>query len=102
MYLITNLRSILKIKQRLKPISLFYFALIACPEIISTRVLHNNYYTTLLFTCIMDISVIADIDECNLRHCDNQTTTCTNTMGSFSCNCKTGYKPGNNKTFCEG
>lgn len=50
----------------------------------------------------MNIIVIADIDECKLRHCDNQTTTCSNTMGGYICYCKNGYKTGNNKAVCEG
>lgn len=35
----------------------------------------------------------ADNDECQLKtdNCDKATTTCTNTVGSFTCECKKGY-----------
>lgn len=40
--------------------------------------------------------VCDDIDECKshiLNDCDRRTTKCTNTIGSYECKCKKGFKP---------
>ena len=37
-----------------------------------------------------DLSVCVDTDECRNEACDNNAE-CTNTMGSFSCSCNTGF-----------
>jgi len=39
--------------------------------------------------------VIADVDECSLiggNNCHPRNSICTNTDGSFSCDCKEGYE----------
>ena len=42
---------------------------------------------------------LADINECESNPCDNSIN-CTNTPGSYVCNCSTGYK--GNGTNCQG
>lgn len=41
----------------------------------------------------MNIECFTDNNECQLKtdNCDKATTTCTNTVGSFTCECKKGY-----------
>ena len=50
---------------------------------------------------IFFLSVPSDFDECSLEPtpCDN-TASCTNTEGSFTCTCKQGFT--GNGTVCEG
>lgn len=42
---------------------------------------------------------VSDIDECATNPCDTNAN-CTNSAGSFTCTCNTGYT--GNGTFCEG
>ena len=54
--------------------------------------INNNYYTLLL----------TDIDECtdsSLNSCDQ---ICINTMGSFVCECNTGYQLNDDLMTCSG
>ena len=47
----------------------------------------------------------SDIDECatNTDDCDNDTTTCVNNYGGFSCSCNTGFQfLSGSTTACEG
>ena len=38
--------------------------------------------------------MFSDIDECEggTHDCDDETSTCTNVLGSFSCTCNEGYE----------
>ena len=51
-------------------------------------------------------SLFVDIDECTdgTAQCDLNSTTCTNFMPGFKCECKPGYVPlkNQNNTECEG
>ena len=50
---------------------------------------------------IFKLFIIADIDECSEgSHTCDENANCTNTNGSFKCDCKVGFS-GNGKT-CEG
>ena len=52
-----------------------------------------------------DCTVIADIDECaTLNDCDMRPGIglCTNTPGSHTCGCGTGYELAANKKTCQG
>lgn len=53
-------------------------------------------YCTHPFYCIS----IADIDECSLEGTCVPEAVCTNSFGSFSCMCRTGFT--GNETYCEG
>ena len=46
---------------------------------------------------------ISDIDECttNAHNCDAKAD-CTNTLGSFTCKCRTGYKGAGTANTCFG
>jgi len=37
--------------------------------------------------------MLTDMDECSTGACDNITSTCVNTVGSYQCHCNTGYEP---------
>ena len=53
--------------------------------------------------CVMIILFTnADIDECVLgeHQCDNDTSTCVNTNGNYTCNCNIGFTGGDRE--CEG
>ena len=44
--------------------------------------------------------MLSDIDECSMYDpCD---TTCTNTMGSFTCSCNEGFELGSDGLTCQG
>ena len=47
------------------------------------------------------MNFLIDINECRVRNgdCDH---TCTNTLGSYYCSCKDGYKLAANQRDCEG
>ncbi|XP_078382733.1 pancreatic secretory granule membrane major glycoprotein GP2-like [Oculina patagonica] len=51
--------------------------------------------------CDMETEDITDIDECDIsiHDCLNDLATCTNTLGSFTCTCNSGYV-GDGKTSC--
>ena len=44
--------------------------------------------------------IFADIDECSLEGTCVPEAVCTNSIGSFSCVCRTGFT--GNETYCEG
>ena len=50
--------------------------------------------------------LLADIDECSdtsLHTCDeDDTATCTNNEGGYTCTCPTGYKWSDSSVSCEG
>lgn len=48
--------------------------------------------------------LISDVNECdNGEHkCDNQTTTCSNKLGHYTCQCKNGYQPEQSLYKCRG
>ena len=43
--------------------------------------------------------VLADIDECNLNICQQQ---CTDTIGSYTCSCRSGYTLSADGISCQG
>lgn len=47
----------------------------------------------------LDVFFVPDIDECNSHDCGEGE--CTNTLGSFSCDCHEGYAV-NGKQVCVG
>lgn len=47
---------------------------------------HKYKVKQILFVCI------SDIDECKNYPCDTGKSTCQNLIGSYRCNCKTGYQ----------
>ena len=55
---------------------------------------------------VLSLSLIPDIDECSLNthDCDSRSErrTCTNTPGSFTCGCQSGYQLAPNKKTCNG
>lgn len=56
----------------------------------------------LMFSFLFPITLLsADIDECRLNNggCDH---VCRNTVGSFECSCKKGYKLLTNERTCQG
>ena len=42
---------------------------------------------------------MTDVDECSLNYCDQ---TCTNTIGSFVCECDIGFQLGSDLMTCTG
>lgn len=44
-----------------------------------------------------------DVNECMTgpNKCEQQSTTCSNKLGSYSCQCKNGYQPGNSVYICQ-
>lgn len=46
----------------------------------------------------------SDVNECMTgpNKCEQQSTTCSNKLGSYSCQCKNGYQPGNSVYKCQG
>ena len=42
---------------------------------------------------------MTDVDECSLNYCDQ---TCTNTIGSFVCECDIGFELGSDLLTCTG
>lgn len=58
-----------------------------------------------LFKCCF-ICLYTDVDECSLNthDCDSRSErrTCTNTQGSFTCGCQSGYKIAADKKTCNG
>ena len=56
----------------------------------------HTYRAVLSYVCIY---VLPDIDECEDNPCDDDAL-CTDTDGSFYCNCKEGYT--GNGTYCRG
>jgi len=46
-----------------------------------------------LYSCLHGYILLIDIDECarNISNCDLQSSYCVDIIGSFLCNCKTGY-----------
>ena len=48
--------------------------------------------------------VFSDVNECdNGEHkCDDQTTSCSNKLGVYSCQCKKGYRSGQSLYKCQG
>ena len=50
----------------------------------------------------MDTLFHPDIDECSDRTTENCTQICTNTNGSFICECNTGFQLDNDGVTCNG
>ena len=50
---------------------------------------------------IISFIFILDIDEC-LEKSDSCDHNCHNTVGSYTCSCRSGYQIGNNKSSCKG
>lgn len=73
--------------------------MICVHKLIATYWLCTDYYVLLnvLF------SFLTDVDEC-AAGTDNcfQATTCTNTVGSFTCSCPIGYDLNANGQTCDG
>ena len=44
---------------------------------------------------------VADIDECKIT-CLEENKICNNTIGSYMCNCKQGYRENETSQACEG
>ena len=59
-----------------------------------------------IFLTVLSLSLFPDIDECSLNthDCDSRSErrTCTNTPGSFTCGCQSGYQLAPNKKTCNG
>ena len=54
--------------------------------------LMNTFVNTYLSVCVSFVST--DVDECSSEEhntCDNEGAICTNTIGSFQCECRDGY-----------
>ncbi|TRY58217.1 hypothetical protein DNTS_008561 [Danionella cerebrum] len=56
---------------------------------------------SLLHFSLLSLSLLPDIDECRMNNggCDHM---CRNTVGSFECSCKKGYKLLTNERTCQG
>ena len=53
------------------------------------------------FSMDSEAGTCIDIDECAGRNpCGNNAKTCVNTVGSYRCECETGYQPGYNSPHC--
>ena len=50
------------------------------------------------------LSCVSDINECltGKYKCELESTTCSNNGGSYNCQCKDGYKPGQSMYQCQG
>ena len=71
---------------------------------IQTRILHVNstiVHNTYIHSCIIIIPNYLEIDECSdgTHDCSH---TCTNTEGSFTCGCNSGYLLDVNGKSCIG
>lgn len=47
---------------------------------------------------------LLDVNECmtGQRRCEQQSTTCSNKLGGYTCQCKDGYQPGQSLYKCQG
>ena len=64
--------------------------------------LHLLSFLLKMFFIILYILVLTDIDECansSLNGCDQL---CSNTIGSFACECNTGYQLNDDLMTCSG
>ena len=52
-------------------------------------------------SCKLSIYLILDVNECMLGS-SNCTQVCTNTIGSYLCDCNTGYIVGTDNATCNG
>ena len=41
---------------------------------------------------VPEVKQCIDVDECKLQPCNQNTSTCKNSHGSYKCDCKPGYK----------
>lgn len=65
--------------------------------------INDKYEFSYTYLFIPLSSICVDINECKTHkdNCDRKTSTCLNTVGSFTCKCKAGYEK-NSKGVCEG
>lgn len=52
----------------------------------------------------LSIAFFSDVDECvtGVHKCEQGSTTCNNTQGSYICQCKNGYQPAQSLYKCQG
>ena len=83
--------------------SLFYFILFILLQTLMSAVINRKILPLMAkYIYFSLIYFIADIDECSnktLNDCD-PLAVCTNTLGSYSCNCVNGFR--GDGTSCEG
>lgn len=58
-------------------------------------------YAELILHGYLDVSLMIDIDECSENR-DNCGQLCQNTLGSYSCSCRTGYRLASDGAGCDG
>ena len=55
----------------------------------------------IILNCVLNSFLLPDIDECTER-IDGCAQICTDTDGSYTCSCNSGYQLGNNNHDCDG
>lgn len=55
-----------------------------------------------IYLCALLLIILADIDECKREDNGGCAHNCTNTDGSYYCNCTSGYKLNDDRRNCSG